>query len=180
MIYYIHGYLSNPNSEKGKLFKYQLNVINIKYRNCKPQDMKISNCLDLISNEIKIDKNVILIGSSFGGYLSLKITQKYKNVKILILLNPSIIPPDENIDNIKDMPKRILEEMKKNDFFRVNIKTKIFIIIGTEDKIVPNSWSIKFAEIQNANVLLLKDDHRLSKNLEYLPKLINQIIKQNN
>ena len=70
--------------------------------------------------------------------------------------------------------------MKENDFFTLKIKTKMFIIIGTEDKIVPNSWSIKFAEIQNANILLLKDDHRLSKNLDNLPKIINLIINQNN
>ena len=98
----------------------------------------------------------------------------------MILLNPSIFPPDENINNIKNMPKRILKEMIENDFFRIKIKNNIYMIIGTEDKIVPNSWNIKFAEIQKANILLLKDDHRFTKNLENLPKIINQLINQNN
>ena len=104
--------------------------------------MKISECIDNIYNKIKNDKNVILIGSSFGGYLSVKITKIHENINQLILLNPSIIPPDENINNIKTMPKKILKEMKENDFFRIKINNNISMIIGTEDKIVPNFWSI--------------------------------------
>ena len=53
MMYYIHGFLSSPESGKGKLFRDKLDVINIKYRNCEPRDLKISNCLGSIYNEIK-------------------------------------------------------------------------------------------------------------------------------
>lgn len=165
---------------KGKLFKQKLNAIPIKYRNCPPEDLEITDCLKIIYNVIKNDDNVTLIGSSFGGYLSLRILQKSKNVNKLILLNPSIIPPDIDINKIKNMPKRILKEMKKKNFFKDKLKSDIFIILGSEDKIVPNSWSIEFAKNNDAKIIFLKDDHCFSKNIEYLPNIINKIINQNN
>ena len=42
MLYYIHGYQSNPNSRKGILFKEKLGVVPIKYRDCKPEDLVIN------------------------------------------------------------------------------------------------------------------------------------------
>lgn len=70
--------------------------------------------------------------------------------------------------------------MKDNNLFKYKLKKNIYIILGSDDEIVPISWSIKFAEKQNANLLLLKDDHRFSKNINNLPELIKQIINQNN
>ncbi len=179
-IYYIHGFLSSIESRKGILLKKKLNVIPINYRDCDPEDLEISDCLKTIYNKIKNDDEVILIGSSFGGYLSAMISLRSQNVKLLILLNPSIIPPKTDINKIKNMPRRILKEMKKNDLFKFILKTKVFIILGNEDKIVPNSWSIEFAKSQEANVLFLKDDHSFTKNIDKLPNIINNIINQKN
>jgi len=94
MLYYIHGYLSSPNSTKGTLLKKTLNAHPIKYRDCQPEELLISDCLNQISNVIKNDHEVTLIGSSLGGLLAVKTAQKNQNVKKLILLNPAIIPPD--------------------------------------------------------------------------------------
>ncbi len=44
MIYYIHGYLSDPESTKGILLKDKLNVKSIKYRDCKPENLDIAEC----------------------------------------------------------------------------------------------------------------------------------------
>ena len=55
MLYYIHGYQSNPDSAKGTLFKEKLDAKAIQYRDCKPEDIVISDCLKRIANEIEHD-----------------------------------------------------------------------------------------------------------------------------
>ncbi len=65
MLYYIHGYQSDPKSTKGTLFKEKLNATAIQYRNCEPEDLIIADCLKRISDVIKDDENVVLIGSSW-------------------------------------------------------------------------------------------------------------------
>ena len=87
-IYYIHGYLSSPDSNKGVIFKEKLGAVAIKYRDCEPENLVISDCLKRISDIIKNDKNVVLIGSSLGGFLAVKTALVHSNVKKLILLPP--------------------------------------------------------------------------------------------
>ena len=86
MIYYIHGYLSEPNSTKGTLFKEKLNAKAIKYRDCEPEDLVVSDCVKRIEEEIKNDDFAILIGSSLGGLLAAKTALDNSNVKHIILL----------------------------------------------------------------------------------------------
>ena len=178
--YYIHGYLSTPNSRKAILFKERLGVIPIKYRECEPEKLVISDCLEKIISEIKNNEEIILIGSSFGGFLSLLVAKKLNKVKKLILLNPSIIPPQIDIKKIKNMPQRILKDMKDIRLFNKKLNSEIFIILGSEDTIVPNSWSIEFAKSQEANILFLKDDHSFSKNLDKLPLIIDNYLDKKN
>jgi predicted esterase YcpF (UPF0227 family) len=179
-IYYIHGYLSGPNSRKGILFKEKLDVIPISYRECEPEKLVISDCLLKIISQIKNDKEIILIGSSFGGFLSLLTAKKLNQVKKLILLNPSIIPPKIDIKKLKNMPQRILKDMKDIRLFKDRLNCEIYIILGSEDNVVPNSWSIEFAKSQEANILFLNDDHSLSKNMNKLPQIIKKFINKNN
>jgi len=61
MLYYIHGYMSNTKSTKGILFKEKLNAIPIKYRDCKPEEIVIPECLDKIKKEIEKDKGIRFI-----------------------------------------------------------------------------------------------------------------------
>ena len=177
MIYYIHGYLSGPDSTKGSLLKKKLRVKPIKYRDCEPEDLVISECLIQIKEEIKNDENAILIGSSLGGLLAAKTALENSNVKNLILLNPAIVPPDFNIKKIRDMPQRILRDMQDKRLFTEKIKSNIFIIIGTRDDVVPNEWVIEFAMAQSATIKLLNDDHSLTQNLHRLPNIISKFLK---
>lgn len=177
MLYYIHGYLSSPDSAKGKLFKEKLNAKAIQYRDCEPEDLVISDCIKRISDEIKDDDDdVVLIGSSLGGLLAAKVALDHSNVKKLILLNPATIPPTVDVNTIQDMPHRILGEMKDKRLFEEKINADISILIGTEDDVVPRSWILDFAMAQEATVRFLCDDHSFTKNIDNLPALIAQII----
>lgn len=178
MLYYIHGYLSSPEGTKGALLKEKLNAKPIKYRDCKPEDLVIVDCLNRIRDEIKNDIEVVLIGSSLGGFLAAKTALKQTNVGKLILINPAIIPPQVDINTIQGMPKRILADMKDNLLFERKLDAEIYILLGTEDDVVPHFWSIEFAKAQEANVKFYHDDHRFANNINNLPDIIANIIDQ--
>lgn len=177
-LFYIHGYLSNPESAKGILFKKKLDAKPIKYRFCRPEELIISECLENIKIEIKNVNDIVLIGSSLGGFLAAKTAQINQNVKQIILLNPAIIPPDYDITKITDMPQSILKDLKDNNLFNTKITSSITILIGTRDKLVPNSWAIEFAKIQQATIKFFNDDHRFTNTFEKLPDIIKKIIEQ--
>ena len=174
-LYYIHGYESSPESNKGVIFKEKLGAVAIKYRDCEPENLVISDCLKGISDIIKNDKNVVLIGSSLGGFLAVETALVHPNVKKLILLNPAIVPPSTNLDKHEDMPRRILEEMKVNRLFDNRLKAEMIIFRGTEDELVPDDWITEFAKVQEAKIILLEDDHRFSKYATSIPKIIQDI-----
>ena len=175
MLYYIHGYMSSPDSNKGTLFNETLGVKAVKYRDCEPEDLVISECLKRIKNEIGDDEDVVLIGSSLGGMLASEIALENKSVKKLILLNPALIPPQQKIEEIHDMPSRILREMKDERLFHEKIDCDIFILVGTLDDVVPLDWPLSFAQSQQATVMFLHDDHSFTQNLSRLPGIVTRI-----
>jgi predicted esterase YcpF (UPF0227 family) len=175
-IYFIHGYESSPDGTKGFLLKKKLGVIPIKYRDCKPEEIIISDCLKNIYENICNDEKVILIGSSLGGFLAAKVAFEKNNVKGIILLNPGIIPPYIDVSKLSGMPQSILQDMQDEKLFLNKICSDIFIFLGTEDEIVPTKWVLNFAMIQEATVRFLKDDHRFTNNINNLPDLIKKII----
>lgn len=178
MLYYIHGYQSEPNSTKGTILKEKLNAIPIKYRNCKPEQLIIPDAIKKIKQQIQKDNNTILIGSSLGGLLAAKTALETPNIKQLILLNPAIIPPTQDITKIQGLPKHILKEMQDPCLFQQKLKPKIHIILGTMDDTVPNWWAIEFAKTQEATIQFLHDDHSLTKHINKLPSIIKNILDE--
>ena len=176
MLYYIHGYQSSPQSAKGRLFKQTLQAIPIAYREGKPEDLIIKNCLCRIAEVIQDDDNVVLIGSSLGGFLAASTALDHSNVKKLILLNPAIIPPTVNIHD-DSVPRRILNDMIDKRLFDQRITADITILRGTEDEVVPHEWVIQFALAQEATVIFFHDDHSFTKNLNHLPQIIQRILR---
>ena len=80
--------------KKQQYSRRTLGAIPIAYRDCSPENLVISRCLYRISEVIKNDDQVVLIGSSLGGYLAASTALTHLTVKQLILLNPAIIPPE--------------------------------------------------------------------------------------
>jgi len=62
MLYYLHGYQSDPFSEKGTLLRETIQAVPITYQDGAPEDLVISKCLSRISSVIKSDQHVVLIG----------------------------------------------------------------------------------------------------------------------
>ena len=178
MLYYIHGYQSSPDSRKGILFTQELNAKAIHYRDGKPEDLVIKDCLKRIAEVIKNDEKVTLIGSSLGGYLAASTALAHENVRRIILLNPAIPPPSLDVTTVQGISHRILKEMINPQLFQQRINADIMILRGTKDIDVPDSWVLEFAMAQEAMIQFLHDDHRFSKLLEKLPKTIKQMLRE--
>jgi predicted esterase YcpF (UPF0227 family) len=172
--------MSAPNSTKGTLFKKKLNAKPIKYRDCEPEDLVISDCLSEIKKEIENDKDAVLIGSSLGGFLAAKTALENKNVKQIILLNPAIIPLSVDISKINGMPQSILSDIQDESLFKNKISSEIYILIGLHDDVVPIKWPLEFAMSQNSTIKFFEDDHSFTKNLQKLPRIINKILAHYN
>lgn len=175
MLYYVHGYLSSPDGDKATLFTDQLQAKAIKYRDVPPEKLVIADCLTQIQKKISDDEQAMLIGSSLGGFLAAK-TAQLKSIIKLILINPAIIPPTVDISTIDDMPHRILKDMQDETLFLKKISSDITILVGTNDDLVPNDWSIEFAKAQGATIQFFRDDHRFSNHIHQLPSIIKHLI----
>ncbi len=173
-IFYIHGYQSSPDGAKGALFSQTLQAIALKYRDGPPEDLIITDCLDRIKKGINSFNEVVLIGSSLGGLLASVTALNMSTVAQVFLLNPAIMPPETDIDTINSMPKRILREMYFPKLFSKKISSEIIIFRGTNDEVVSDEWVLPFAQYQEATVHFLADDHRFSKRVDDIVKIIQQ------
>jgi len=175
-LFYIHGYQSSPDGEKGRLFQTALHAQAIQYRTCPPEELVISECLAQISQTISHDQSCCLIGSSLGGFLAAKTALTHHNIDQLILLNPAIIPPGTNLDEHISVPRSILQDMTEPTLFSTPLSATLTILRGTDDDVVPDSWIIPFAKAQQATIQFVHDDHRFSRNLSTLPLIITDIL----
>lgn len=174
MLYYVHGYGSSPDGAKGTLFRERLGAVPIRYM--EEGSLSIERCVRNIEEAIKNDIKVILIGSSFGGFLSAKVALSNRNIKGLMLLNPAIIPPGVEIRN-SPLPEEVIRDMQNTPLFKEKIPCDIFIVRSTNDELIPIEWVLRFAMFQEATIKFIEDDHRISRNLSYLPEIISSFLK---
>jgi predicted esterase YcpF (UPF0227 family) len=177
MLYYVHGYQSTPNSTKGMLFQKRLNARSIDYHRGKPEDLEIIVCVQNIVKAIQGDNEPVLIGSSLGGLLAVKVAALDRSpVKTLILLNPAIIPPQADISRIKGIPERLLSEMRDDRLFEKKISAQTIILMATKDEVIPRDWILDFGMAQEATIRFLNDDHAFTSNLNRLPNIVGVIL----
>ena len=176
MLYFIHGYQSSPTGDKATLLQRTLHAMPIAYHTGPCEDLEIATALRRISEIIRDDDHVVLIGSSLGGFLAASTALSHPSVKRLILLNPAIIPPEVDLGTIPEMPRRLLEEMRDPRLFEQRISIPIIILRGINDDVVPDYWIHRFALAQDATIHRYDDDHRFTKNLSRLPMMIAEML----
>ena len=124
----------------------------------------------------KIDKEFLLIGESYGGYLSRGILSKcYKNIEGLMLLCPMIIPDDTKRTlpegNLKFHDKEFLEKMNKN-------RRELFLeyMIIANEKMYKRFEKEVISGIEQANndfIKKLRENYSFSFNVDEEIKMIN-------
>ena len=124
----------------------------------------------------KIDKEFLLVGESYGGYLSRGILSKcYKNIEGLMLLCPMIIPNDTKRTlperNLKFHDKEFLEKIDKN-------KRELFLeyMIIANEKMYKRFEKEVISGIEQANndfIKKLRENYSFSFNVDEEIKMIN-------
>jgi len=116
----------------------QIEIDSIDYR----QETDPDHRVEMLRKSLDRD-DLILVGSSMGGYASAVAAQHYP-VKGLFLMAPAFY-----------MPGYAIQEF-------VNIRCPVTVIHGWRDDIVPYEHSVRFAREQRANLIIVDSDHRLA------------------
>jgi len=103
--------------------------------------------------------DIILIGSSMGGYVS-TIASNNVNVKGLMLLAPAFYLEGYNVSN------------------PTTVCSNVCVIHGWNDDIVPYQNSVKFAYEHQIPLKLVNDEHRLANSQKVLDTELKNIIYQ--
>ena len=185
----IHGLACNIELMKGciePIFKkvngYKRIYIDLlgmgKSNNCSLEYASSDKILEMLLSFIKekIDKEFLLIGESYGGYLSRGIVSKcYKNIDGLMLLCPMIIPDDSKRTlpkrNLKFYDKKFLESLDKN-------KRELFseYMIITNEKLYKRFEKEVISGIEQANndfIEKLKENYSFTFNVDKEIEMIN-------
>lgn len=158
-ILYIHGYNSNKNSRTLTCLKKLLddktyNVIGYTYDYDYPDKVLSDIKNQIISNNINI-----VIGSSLGGFITLKLRNIFK-----IVINPCCFPSYE-LPKL-GVPKNIADEYKrleKSLWNNIDNEEReiTFGIFGDHDELFSYK---KIYESKYNNVIDINDGHRISEN----------------
>ena len=196
-----HGFLLDKNGPE-ELFKelseklYRLNYFVIRYnfrlnKNNKQETSKyvLNDYLEDITTIIKYSKKynneIILVGHSLGGLISLIEANRNKNIEKLILLSPPIkikLPKIKTLKKFSKNPNIIILFIKfllsgfkinlTNYYKKINIKT--LFIYGTNDQF-ENYEKVK--NINNKNIKFLKIEMMDHFYKGYKKEIIDEIIK---
>jgi alpha-beta hydrolase superfamily lysophospholipase len=214
-ILYLYGFASGPLSDKAQFFRknFQLVPISLSIYDFipTPQAFTTMRCSNIISNLIKHihtifhDTQLVIIGSSFGGFLAMWYTYLYpEKVDKLILMAPALNFSADFISATLgtthsewkqkntilvehyrfggDIPLNysFYTDLKANpppDFSSSEFSVPTIIFHGINDEIVPIKWSQDFSE-KNPIITLysLEDDHQLLNQKEFMWKVIKSFL----
>ena len=163
LVIFSHGKESGPDGNKiirlrQVAEKNHFETVSLDYRQCKNADERISLLENYLENVAT--KNIILFGSSMGGYVSTVLACK-KQVKGLFLLCPALYMND---------PEYSFREFSPQC-------DHIELVHGWQDDIVPYENSIRFAIANNAVLNLITDGHRLQNSLGFLENRFDSFLK---
>lgn len=138
---------------------YGFETTSIDYSECKNANERVS----LLKKHLELykEKNILLVGSSMGGYVSTVVANDF-NLIGLFLLCPALYMQDKEYEIQDYFPKC------KN----------IEIIHGWNDEIVPYNNSIKFGKMTGATVNLINDNHRLKQSYAFIVKRFEYFLKE--
>lgn len=160
-IIFSHGKESGPNGKKIQLLSKVASNLgfetdSIDYRGMYDVKERVAllekTLMDLGEEE------VILVGSSMGGYVATVVASKFP-VLGLFLMCPALYMEDYDVQTY-------------------DVKTKnITIVHGWSDEVIPFNNSIKFGLENSANVLLIEDNHKLENSPTILAQQFSFFLK---
>lgn len=166
-VVFSHGKESGPMGSKIQRLMTEaerlgLNTISVDYRNCATASERVILLNDTLKQLDTLPQQIILVGSSMGGYVSTVVANNLP-VAGLFLMAPALWMPAEEYTIQSYQPQT----------------SKVEIIHGINDEVVPCENSIRFAREHEGTILhLVPDDHRLKASLDFLACQFRRFIKE--
>lgn len=161
-VIFSHGKESGPNGTKiqilSKIAKENgCHTMSIDYRSCEDGEARIELLKKIISG---LDSaNLILVGSSMGGYVSV------------------VAAKDVEIDGLFLMCPALFLSRYGTQEYSVQAN-HIEIIHGWQDDVVPFESSVRFGKENLAHLHLVDDNHRLSGSHQFLSQIFDSFLKK--
>jgi predicted esterase YcpF (UPF0227 family) len=157
-VYFAHGKESGPWGSKIKRLAsiataHGCSVDSIDYSDLLDPDLRVERLLSILKNE---EDDLLLVGSSMGGYVSLVAAEEV-NPKGVFLLAPALFMPGYKVQNYRH---------------KINVE----VVHGWSDDVILPENSIQFAKDTNCSLHLIAGDHRLNSSIEVVEKLLSQIL----
>ena len=190
MILYIHGFKSTGNARKaGELKDY--------FKSCHPERSEgsieiVSPTLDIspektiqqLEEIILKNKNVLLIGSSLGGFYAMALSAKY-NLRA-ILINPAVkadeallsqIGEHENYDTGEKFEWTVahvnqLKNLKEKYLSKLNQKN-LFLLLAEDDELLDSKETAELYKNSSKIMIIKNAGHQFSKFKEMIPAIKN-------
>jgi len=158
-VIFSHGQESGPWGSKIKRLaalaeSSGYTVDSVDYRGIAAPDDRVAILQEILADE---EGEIVLVGSSMGGYVSLAATEKFEASGIFLLAPALFIPGYDR------------------QSFRLD-HHRLEIVHGWADEIIPNENSIRFAREANATLHLIAGDHRLIDSLETVMTLFSSFL----
>ena len=166
-VVFSHGKESGPMGSKiqrlmAEAKRFGLNTISVDYRNCAMASERVTLLNDTLKQLDILPQQIVLVGSSMGGYVSTVVANNLP-VAGLFLMAPALWMPAEEYTIQSYQPQT----------------SKVEIIHGINDEVVPCENSIRFAREHEGTILhLVPDDHRLKVSLDFLACQFRRFIKE--
>lgn len=149
IVYFAHGKESGPWGTKIQFLANEarqlgFDVESLDYTHTMDPDERVALLVAALQKE---PRPVFLVGSSMGGYVSLKASEQV-DVLGLFLMAPAFYMQGYDVDAAQHRQQAIT------------------IVHGWQDNIVPPENPIRFAKASRCNLHVLDSDHRLNNALE--------------
>ena len=157
-VYFAHGKESGPWGSKIKRLasiakEHGCSVESIDYSDILDPDLRVERLLSILKDE---EGDLLLVGSSMGGYVSL-VAAEQVNPKGVFLLAPALFMPGYKVQNH-------------------NPEINVEVVHGWSDDVISPEDSIKFARSHNCSLHLIAGDHRLNSSIAVVEKLFSQFL----
>ncbi|MEE4246200.1 MAG: YqiA/YcfP family alpha/beta fold hydrolase [Kangiellaceae bacterium] len=162
-VIFSHGKESGPWGRKIKRMaeiaqSLSYAVESIDYTDMTNPDDRVDRLLDKLRHE---SEDIILVGSSMGGYVSLVCAET--------LCVEQVLAEKLSLKGVFLLAPALYKDGYRQQIF--NAETNIEIVHGWNDDVIPWEHSVRFAREANAKLHLVPGDHRLNDaitDIEYL------------
>ncbi len=159
-VIFSHGKEGSPHGSKSRIIEKvaescKIEFTTIDYATCADVNERVT----VLENKIISTTNdIILVGSSMGGYVSAVCSSRFESLG-LFLIAPALYLKGYKIQEYKSKAELIS------------------VRHGWNDTIIPVENSIKFCKLHNCNLTVDDDDHRMSKTRNELENHFRNFIR---